>query len=184
MTMDVGKVFKGSSYINEMNIFLSKYQNKIDKKGRVSIPSAFRSALSGDEFNGIVIYPSFKNNCIEACSMSRLQEIYSIIQNLDPYSEERDAFETIVMGESVQLQFDNEGRVIIPSDLTMQVGISEQAFFVGKGLVFEIWDPVAFETYLKAAKAVAWSSRFILKNQPFSKSYSNREITGVVDVQD
>ena len=81
-----------------MNIFLSKYQNKIDKKGRVSIPSAFRSVLSEDQFNGIIVYPSFKNNCIEACSMARLQEIYGIIQRLDPYSEERDAFETIVMG--------------------------------------------------------------------------------------
>ena len=63
----------------------------------MSSPSAFRSVLSEDKFNGIIIYPSFKNNCIEACSMARLQEIYGIIQKLDPYSEERDAFETIVM---------------------------------------------------------------------------------------
>lgn len=148
-----------------MNIFLSKYQNKIDKKGRVSIPSAFRSVLSEDQFNGIIVYPSFKNNCIEACSMARLQEIYGIIQKLDPYSEERDAFETIVMGESIQLQFDNEGRVIIPAHLMQQVGITEQAVFVGKGLVFEIWDPVTFDTHLKTARAVAQSNRFILKNQ-------------------
>jgi MraZ protein len=148
-----------------MNIFLSKYQNKIDRKGRVSIPSAFRAALSEDKFNGIIVYPSFKNNCIEACSMARLQEIYGIIQKLDPYSEERDAFETIVMGESNQLQFDNEGRVIIPAHLMQQVGITEQAIFVGKGLIFEIWEPVAFDTHLKTAKAVAQSNRFILKNQ-------------------
>ena len=105
------------------------------------------------------------NNCIEACSMARLQEIYGIIQKLDPYSEERDAFETIVMGESNQLQFDNEGRVIIPAHLMQQVGITEQAIFVGKGLIFEIWEPVAFDTHLKTAKAVAQSNRFILKNQ-------------------
>ncbi len=152
-----------------MNIFLSKYQNKIDKKGRVSIPSAFRSVLSEDKFNGIIIYPSFKNNCIEACSMARLQEIYGIIQKLDPYSEERDAFETIVMGESIQLQFDNEGRVIIPAHLMQQVGITEQAVFVGKGLIFEIWEPVAFDTHLKTAQAVAQSNRFILKNQENSE---------------
>ena len=152
-----------------MNIFLSKYQNKIDRKGRVSIPSAFRSALSEDKFHGIIVYPSFKNNCIEACSMARLQEIYGIIQKLDPYSEERDAFETIVMGESIQLQFDNEGRVIIPAHLMQQVGITEQAVFVGKGLIFEIWEPVAFDTHLKTAKAVAQSNRFILKNQENSE---------------
>ena len=152
-----------------MNIFLSKYQNKIDKKGRVSVPSAFRSLLSEDKFNGIVVYPSFKNNCIEACSMNHLQEIYKIIQNLDPYSEERDAFETIVMGESIQLQFDNEGRVIIPSYLIEQVGISEQAFFIGQGLVFEIWDPMNFDTHLKAAKAVAQANRLTLKNHEHQK---------------
>ncbi len=152
-----------------MNIFLSKYQNKIDRKGRVSIPSAFRAALSENKFNGIIVYPSFKNNCIEACSMARLQEIYRIIQKLDPYSEERDAFETIVMGESNQLQFDNEGRVIIPAHLMQQVGITEQAIFVGKGLIFEIWEPVAFDTHLKTAKAVAQSNRFILKNQENSE---------------
>jgi len=148
-----------------MNIFLSKYQNKIDKKGRVSIPSIFRAVLSEEKFNGIVVYPSFKNNCIEGCSMSRLQEIYTIIQNLDPYSEERDAFETIVMGESVQLQFDNEGRVIIPGYLIEQAGISENAIFVGKGLVFEIWDPAKFEIHLKTAQDVAKANRVVLKNQ-------------------
>lgn len=148
-----------------MNIFLSKYQNKIDKKSRVSIPSAFRSVLSEDQFSGIIVYPSFKNNCIEACSTACLQEIYGIIQKLDPYSEERDAFKTIVMGESIQLQFDSEGRVIIPVHLMQQVGITEQAFFVGKELVFEIWDPVAFDAHLKTARAVAQSNRFILKNQ-------------------
>lgn len=148
-----------------MNIFLSKYQNKIDKKGRVSVPSSFRAVLSEDKFNGIIVYPSFKNNCIEACTMARLQEIYNLIQNLDPYSDERDAFETIVMGESIQLQFDSEGRVVLPMSLSAQVGISEEAFFVGKGLVFEIWDPANFEAHLKAAKLVAQNNRFILKNQ-------------------
>lgn len=152
-----------------MSIFLSKYQNKIDKKGRVSVPSAFRTVLSEDKFNGIVVYPSFKNNCIEACSMNHLEEIYKIIQRLDPYSEERDAFETIVMGESIQLQFDNEGRVIIPSHLTKQVGISEQAFFIGKGLVFEIWDPAHFDTHLKVAKTVAQANRLTLKNNEYVK---------------
>ena len=152
-----------------MNIFISKYQNKIDKKARVSVPSSFRSTLSEDKFNGIVVYPSFKNHCIEACSMNHLQEIYKIVQNLDPYSKERDAFETIIMGESVQLPFDSEGRVIIPSYLMEQADISEQAFFIGKGLVFEIWDPEHFSTHLKAAKALAQANRLILKNHEHTR---------------
>lgn len=151
-----------------MNIFLSKYINKIDKKGRVSIPASYRLALAKERFNGIIVYPSFKNNCIEACSMSRLEELGRIIQNLDPYSDERDAFETIVLGEAVQLQFDNEGRVILPAYLTEQVGVSAQACFVGKGLVFEIWNPENFEQYLKSARKIAQGNRLVLKNNDLS----------------
>lgn len=147
-----------------MNIFLSKYTNKIDVKGRVSIPAGYRGALAKENFNGIIVYPSFKNNCIECCSMSRLEELSRIIQNLDPYSDERDAFETIVLGEAVQLQFDNEGRVILPNYLMEQVGITTQGCFVGKGLVFEIWNPDKFEDYRKTAKKIAEGNRFILKN--------------------
>jgi len=152
-----------------MNIFLSKYVNKIDKKGRVSIPAGYRSALASENFNGIIVYPSFKNNCIEACSMSRLEELSKIIQNLDPYSDERDAFETIVLGEAVQLQFDNEGRVILPAYLMEQVGVKAQACFVGKGLVFEIWNPDQFEAHRLAAKEIAQGNRLILKNKQIEK---------------
>lgn len=156
-----------------MNIFLSKYINKIDKKGRVSIPAGYRGALAKENFNGIIVYPSFKNNCIECCSMSRLEELSKIIQNLDPYSDERDAFETIVLGEAVQLQFDSEGRVILPSYLMEQVGISSQGCFVGKGLVFEIWNPDNFEDYRKGAKEIAQGNRSILKNN----QNSNKDIS-------
>jgi MraZ protein len=149
----------------DMNIFLSRYINKIDTKGRVSIPAGYRSALATENFTGIIVYPSFKNNCIEACSMSRLQELSEIIQNLDPYSDERDAFETIVLGEAVQLQFDSEGRVVLPADLTEQTSISGKACFVGKGLVFEIWNPDNFEQHLKQAREVAQANRMILKNK-------------------
>lgn len=128
------------------------------------MPANYRAILAGEDFNGIVVYPSFKNNSIEACSMSRLRELGKIIQNLDPYSDERDAFETIVLGEAVQLQFDNEGRVILPGHLTEKVGISEQALFVGKGLVFEIWNKENFEVHLKAAREIAQENKLILKN--------------------
>jgi len=147
-----------------MNIFLSKYINKIDKKSRVSVPAAYRAILAKEEYNGVIAYQSFKHNCIEVCSLSRLAEISLIIQNLDPYSKERDAFETIVLGGSVQLPFDSEGRVILPEELQNFAEITDQAYFVGKGLVFEIWQPAHFENHLKAAMEVAKDQRLVLKN--------------------
>lgn len=131
----------------------------------MSVPSTYRGALAKEEYNGIIVYQSFKNKCIEACSMSRLLQLSKIIEELDPYSDERDAFETIVLGGSVQLPFDNEGRVVIPANLLEEAGISDQACFVGKGLVFEIWNPEAFEEHQKIAKDLAQKNRQILKNR-------------------
>ncbi|WP_367364196.1 division/cell wall cluster transcriptional repressor MraZ [Candidatus Tisiphia endosymbiont of Nedyus quadrimaculatus] len=147
-----------------MNIFLSKYINNLDKKGRVSIPASYRVALSSQSFNGIIAYPSFRNKCIECCSLKRLEELSQIIQTLDPYSEVRDAFETIILAEAIQLSFDSEGRVILPKSLIDHADISDQACFVGKGLIFEIWQPQNFETYLSSARQIAQSNRLTLKN--------------------
>jgi MraZ protein len=147
-----------------MILFLSKYLNNIDKKGRISVPAAFRSIISAQSPNGLVLYPSIKNPCIEACCLSRLEHMTKIIASLDPYSEERDAFETVILGESTQISFDNEGRIILPKFLAEYGNISEQATFVGKGEVFEIWNPKTFEDHLDKAKSIAKANKNILKN--------------------
>ncbi|XVN43312.1 MAG: cell division/cell wall cluster transcriptional repressor MraZ [Candidatus Rickettsia vulgarisii] len=147
-----------------MGIFLSKYINNLDKKGRVSVPASYRSALGDQSFNGVIAYPSFRNKCIEACSLKRLEELSQIIQTLDPYSEERDAFETIILAEAVQLSLDSEGRVILPKFLIDHAGISGQVCFVGKGLIFEMWQPQNYEIYLSVARQIAQNNRLTLKN--------------------
>lgn len=148
-----------------MNIFLSKYINKVDKKGRVSVPAPYRSILAKEDNGGIIAYPSFRNKCIEACGMSRLQNLNDIIAALDPYSSERDAFETVVLGQSIHLAFDNEGRVTLPSNLLKMANIENTSYIVGKGDVFEIWNPNSFEEYLLKAKEIAQNNRSLLKNK-------------------
>jgi MraZ protein len=147
-----------------MILFLSKYLNNIDKKGRVSIPAAFRSVITEQSTGSLVLYPSIKNLCIEGCNLAKLEHMSKIIANLDPYSEERDAFETIILGESTQLSLDNEGRIIIPKFLSQYAKLSQQAVFVGKGEVFEIWNPENFEQHLDKAKSIAKANKSILKN--------------------
>lgn len=145
-------------------MFLSKYFNSIDKKGRVSVPASYRLAASSQNFTGIIVYPSIKHNCIEACSIERLEQLSQIIQSLDPYSEERDAFETIILGESTQLSMDSEGRIVLPKHLMEYAGLTDQVTFIGKGLVFEIWNPTAAEDHLAKAKLIAQNNRNLLKN--------------------
>lgn len=145
-------------------MFLSRYVNNIDKKLRVSVPATYRNALGSEVNNGVIVYPSIKHRCIEACGMNRLEQLSRIIQTLDPYSEERDAFEATILGESTQLNIDSEGRVILPKQLMEYGNISDQVIFVGKGLVFEIWNPQDFDIYISQARTIAQNNRNLLKN--------------------
>lgn len=148
-----------------MALFLSTYINKVDKKGRISIPALFRSVLTSQNFSGIIAYPSFVHECVEACGMERIEKLSQSIDNLDPYSEERDAFAASILGGCEQLSFDTEGRVMLPGKLIDFAGIKEQAVFVGKGQTFEIWSPGKFEAYSKKAKELAKQHRASLSLQ-------------------
>ena len=147
-----------------MSLLLSTYTNNIDKKGRISVPVSFRTALSTEHFAGIIAYSSIKNKCIEVCSFERLEHLSKIIQSLDPYSEERDAFETIILGGAVQLPFDKEGRIIIPKGLCEYADLKDQVCFVGKGGVCELWNPTEFMKYSQEAKRIAKENKLLLKN--------------------
>ena len=92
-------------------MFLSSYENKLDKKGRVSVPASFRSYLTSMGYNGFIAYPSFSSESLEACSQDRIEKLSNTIDSLNPFEEKRDYFATSVLSESENLQFDTEGRV-------------------------------------------------------------------------
>jgi MraZ protein len=146
-----------------MALFLSTFSNKVDAKGRVSVPAQFRASLVNDNFASMVIYESFINECIEGCDLERIKKLSESIDNLDPFSEERDAFATAVLGGSVQLSIDGDGRVILPEILLKKAKIKDVAVFIGKGSTFEIWEPKHFEEYMAQAKAQAKSKRNLLR---------------------
>ena len=70
-------------------MFLSTFENKLDKKGRVSVPASFRSYLSNLGYNGVICYPSFNNNCIEAWPQDRIEKISSAIDSLNPFEKKK-----------------------------------------------------------------------------------------------
>ena len=68
-------------------MFLSSYENKIDKKGRVSVPATFRSHLNSMGYNGFISYPSFNHSALEACSQDRIEKLSNTIDLLNPFEE-------------------------------------------------------------------------------------------------
>ena len=133
-------------------MFLSTYENKLDKIGRVSVPASFRSHLSNLGYNGVICYPSFNINCIEAWPQDRIEKISNAIDSLNPFEEKKDYFATSILSESVNLQFDTEGRISIPSKLLKHAKIKSNILFVGQGKTFQIWEPASYEKFRVTAK--------------------------------
>ena len=144
-------------------MFLSSYENKLDKKGRVSVPATFRSYLSSMGYNGFIGYPSFNHSAVEACSQDRIEKLSNTIDSLNPFEEKRDYFATSVLSESVNLQFDTEGRVSLTDKLLNHANIKNNILFVGLGKTFQIWDPKNFEKYKIVARKKAYQNRSNLK---------------------
>jgi len=144
-------------------MFLSSYENKIDKKGRVSVPASFRSHLSSIGYNGFVSYPSFNYEALEACSEDRIEKLSNTIDSLNPFEEKRDYFATSILSESISLQFDSEGRVLITDKLLDHAKIKNSILFVGLGKTFQIWEPKSFEKFKITARKKAYQNRSNLK---------------------
>ena len=144
-------------------MFLSSYENKLDKKGRVSVPASFRSYLSNLGYNGIVCFPSFNNASIEAWSQDRVEKISNSIDSLNPFEEKRDFFATSILSESLALQFDSEGRISLTSKLLKHARIKNSVLFVGQGKTFQIWEPTTFEKFRVNARKKSNLNRASLK---------------------
>ena len=144
-------------------MFLSSYENKLDKKRRVSVPASFRSHLSSLGYSGFIAYPSFNHEALEACSQDRIEKLSNTIDSLNPFEEKRDFFATSVLSESVSLQFDSEGRVLITEKLLVHAKIKNNILFVGLGKTFQIWEPKSFEKFKIVARKNAYQNRSNLK---------------------
>ena len=127
-----------------MSLFLSSYENRLDTKGRISVPATFRASLSSEQFAGVVLYRSFTNNCIEGLSMSRMEHLASATDKMGVFDGTLDDLSAMLFADARPLQFDVTGRIMIPADLLAHAGITDRAVFVGRGNSFQIWNPDAF----------------------------------------
>ena len=144
-------------------MFLSSHENKIDKKGRVSVPAAFRSYLTTLGYNGFISYPSFSNPALECCTQDRIEKLSDSIDTLNPFEEKRDYFATAVLSESSNLVFDTEGRVQFSKKILNFAKIKTDILFVGLGKTFQVWDPKNFNKFKSFARKKALQSRSTLK---------------------
>jgi MraZ protein len=127
-------------------LFLSTFINKVDRKGRVSVPASFRASLAGQSFLGIIAFRSFKLPCVEGSGIDRMEEMSGRVDKMGQFSEPYDNL-SVVFSDAQQLPFDGEGRVMLPQTLAEHAGVTDYAAFVGQGRTFQIWEPERFKAH-------------------------------------
>jgi MraZ protein len=133
-------------------IFLSTTLNRIDKKGRVSLPAPFRTALLSQGSGDFVLFRSAKSNAIEGFPLSKMTELSARLDNFDMFDENQDDLATTIFAESIQLSFDSDGRFTLPQHLIDAANLEGEAAFVGLGSKFQIWHPRALEEHKTSAR--------------------------------
>lgn len=131
-----------------MALLVGRHLNKIDKKGRVSVPKPFREAMIAQGFAGIYVFPYFQSPALEGAGEAFMQRLTESLEgNLDLFSEDQEDLAAITLESTHQLAFDPEGRVSLPQSLRDHAGLTDQALFVGRGSRFRIWLPSAYDEH-------------------------------------
>jgi MraZ protein len=130
-----------------MTQFLGTHTNKLDAKGRVSIPAPFRAVLrpEGGGATALVLRPSHTHPCIEGWPEPVFHALAKPLDTLDIFSEAHDDLAAALYADAYPVEADREGRIVLPEALVAHANLSDSVVFMGLGRTFQIWEPAAAE---------------------------------------
>ena len=142
----------GERWGKQVELFLSTYVNKVDRKGRVSVPATFRSTLATNrQPNLLIAFPSIRAPAVECTGSDRMEEMQERIESLEQFSEEYENL-TQLFADAHPLTIDPEGRVILPERIKSHADITGDVAFVGLGAMFQLWNPARYEEHSAAVR--------------------------------
>ena len=128
-----------------MALFLSTITNKVDRKGRVSVPAPYRTNLCGPGAspNGtVVLFPSPHVTALEGYTIEQIEALAARLDTLEVFSDEYEELNSL-FASAHQLTLDSEGRIGIPEELMAAANITDAVAFVGGARTFQLWEPTA-----------------------------------------
>ena len=127
-----------------MKAFIGTFVNKIDAKGRISVPASFRAVLQARGLSGVALYPSLiGERCVEGCGLDHIEKLSDDQPDNPLPPVDQDAIAHLIIGTAREALFDGGGRIVLPEDFMAKAGLSDKGAFVGKGRTFQIWEPSA-----------------------------------------
>ena len=126
-----------------MNRFLSQVTKKVDAKGRVSVPSTFRTVLTRLDIQDLYVFQDFVFPAISIAGPEVLERFERHIDQGDPFSLDANKMSLLIHGGGVFMKLDGEGRLAVSDFIRDFAGITDQVTFVGRGDYFQLWEPSA-----------------------------------------
>lgn len=148
-----------------MASFLGTHQNRLDAKGRVSVPASFRQVIRSDDETAsisLVLRPSHQHRCIEAWPSAEFEALAQPLNRLDLFSQAHDDLAATLYSDAFPVEADKEGRIVLPDSLVSYAGLTETVVFMGLGRIFQIWEPEAAERRRAEARERARTHGFTL----------------------
>jgi MraZ protein len=142
-----------------MQGFLSYSLHRVDKKGRVSVPSNYRAFLMSREMASFVCFPSLLGPWLQAATSKQMQEFMGRQNPLGAFGGEIEAYPTLICSQAVEMIPDSDGRIVLPPEFLAHAAIDEDIAFVGQGSYFSLWSPPLFEAEKIKLRERAMSGR-------------------------
>jgi MraZ protein len=135
-----------------MDGFVATFVNRLDQKGRVSVPAPFRAVLAREGEEGVYAYPALDQLAIDGGGTRLREAIAERLRPFETFSEDHESLATAFYGESRILKIDPDGRVVLPEEFRAYAGIADTAVFVGQGFKFQIGEPERFAARQRATR--------------------------------
>ena len=130
-----------------MNRFLSSAVNRIDAKGRVSVPAHFRTVVQRRGYSELYAIRQLDVPALDVGGLDLLDRYEERMKLEDPFLQTADDMSFFVHGDGAFLKLDQDGRITVTDFIREHTGISSEVAFVGRGNFFQMWEPGKLGAY-------------------------------------
>jgi MraZ protein len=123
-------------------MFMGEHSHSIDAKGRLILPAKFR-----DELGSSFIVTRGLEGCLSVYTMEAWQNFAQAMQKFTTSKGNVRAFKRFVFGSAAEVEFDRQGRILIPANLREYAKLEKDVIVLGTGDKVEIWSKAVFEEY-------------------------------------
>lgn len=120
--------------------FRGRFEIKLDPKGRLLLPSAYRQLLPGHHPELVVTNSRYRHrSCLDVYSAGEWEKLERRIAKLSSLRAEVQAFNRFYLSGGQPLEVDAQNRILVPQSLRRYAALDTQVVLVGLGSKFEIW---------------------------------------------